>query len=158
MEQLIVRPIGKVQIDDEGMRLELYEAYLPALTNLDGFGYIQVLWWFSQCDHEDSRAKLLEKSPYKNAPELLGTFATRSPERPNPIALSCCQVTSIDTDKGIIWLAYIDAEEGTPVLDVKPYTPSLDRVEHPSVPEWCTKWPRAVEDSGTFDWSAVFNF
>ncbi len=158
MEQFIVKPIGKVRIDDEGMRLELQEAYLPALTNLDGFGYIQVLWWFSQCDNNASRTKLLEKSPYKNAPEFLGTFATRSPERPNPIALSCCEVTFVDADKGVVWLAYIDAEDGTPILDLKPYTPSLDRVESPSVPEWCAQWPQNVEDSGQFDWSAVFNF
>ncbi|AOT72899.1 SAM-dependent methyltransferase [Geosporobacter ferrireducens] len=158
MEQFTVKPIGKVCVDDNGTRLELDKEYIPALTNLEGFGYINVLWWFDQCDQSDARSKLIEKSPYKNSPEMLGTFATRSPERPNPIALSCSYVTYIDSQNGIIGLAYIDAENGTPVLDIKPYTPSLDRVEHPSVPEWCSHWPKNVEDSGDFDWSAVFNF
>ncbi len=158
MEQFIVKSIGKIFVDDEGMRLVLDKEYIPALTNLEDFSYINVLWWFDKCDNPNSRSKLVEKSPYKNSPELLGTFATRSPERPNPIAISCSYVTYIDYQNGVIGLAYIDAENGTPVLDIKPYTPSLDRVENPSVPEWCSNWPKTVEESGEFDWSAVFNF
>ena len=48
--------------------------------------------------------------------------------------------------------------DGTPVLDIKPYTPSLDSVETPGVPEWCSQWPKCTEDSWDFDWEAVFNF
>jgi hypothetical protein len=44
------------------------------------------------------------------------------------------------------------------VLDLKPYTPSIDRVESPSVPEWCDHWPKSYEESGGFDWEAEFNF
>lgn len=158
MEQFTVKAIGKIQVDDQGMRLVLDKEYIPALTNLQGFSYINVLWWFNQCDNPDSRSKLIEKSPYKDSPDMLGTFATRSPERPNPIGLTCSYVTYIDAQKGIIGLAYIDAENGTPILDIKPYTPSLDRVKNPAVPEWCNHWPKSVEESGNFDWSTVFNF
>lgn len=158
MEKFTVKSIGKVRINDEGTRLELDREYIPALTNLEGFGYINVLWWFDQCDNSDSRSKLIEKSPYKDSPEVLGIFATRAPERPNPIALTCVYITNMDTENGIIGLAYIDAADGTPILDIKPYTPSLDRVENPSVPQWCSNWPKNVEESGDFDWSAVFNF
>lgn len=158
MEQFMVNPIGKIRVDEQGMRLILDQTYLQALTNLDGFSHLNVLWWFNQCDDLKSRSKLIEESPYKNSPELLGTFATRSPERPNPIGLSCCYITYIDSQKGIIGLAYIDAEDGTPVLDIKPYTPSLDRVENPTVPKWCSNWPKNIETSGDFDWSSVFNF
>lgn len=157
MEQFIVKSIGKIHVDDKGTRLVLDKEYTPALTNLEDFSYINVLWWFDQCDNAESRSKLIEKSPYKNSPEILGTFATRSPERPNPIALTCSYVTYIDTQNGIIGLAYIDAKDGTPILDIKPYTPSLDRVEAPSVPKWCSDWPKNIEESGDFDWSSVFN-
>jgi tRNA (Thr-GGU) A37 N-methylase len=88
----------------------------------------------------------------------LGTFATRSPERPNPLALSCAQITYIDKDNAVIGLAYIDAFNNTPVLDIKPYIPSLDRVEAPSVPQWCSHWPNSCEESGSFDWEKEFNF
>ena len=113
---------------------------------------------FSGCNNESSRSKLIEKSPYKGSPDTLGTFATRSPERPNPIALTCAYITYLDCDNGIIGLAFIDAEDGTPVIDIKPYTPSFDRVERPIVPDWCANWPKDVEASGDFDWSKVFNF
>ncbi len=158
MENLTLKSIGQVRVDENGMRLELKKEYIPALTNLDGFGYINVLWWFDKCDTLHSRTKLVESSPYKASPEQLGTFATRSPERPNPIGLSCVFITYVDAENGIIGVAYIDAEDGTPILDIKPYTPSLDRVEKPIVPKWCSNWPQSVEESGEFDWSSVFNF
>jgi tRNA-Thr(GGU) m(6)t(6)A37 methyltransferase TsaA len=158
MGQFIVKPIGKIRVDGQEIRIVLNKEYIPALTNLDGFSYLNVLWWFDKCDNSVSRSKLIEKTPYKNAPEILGTFATRSPERPNPIALTCSYVTYIDSQNGIIGLAYIDAADGTPVLDIKPYTPSLDRVENPAVPNWCDHWPKRMEESGDFDWSSVFNF
>ena len=97
-------------------------------------------------------------SPYRNSPETLGTFATRSPERPNPVALSTAQILRIDSAAGIIGLSHIDARDNTPVIDLKPYTPSLDRVAHPCVPDWCASWPKSLEESADFDWSGVFTF
>ena len=158
MDQFILTSIGKVQADDKGTRILLYKEYIPGLTNLNGFGYINIFWWFDKSDKLTSRSKLMEQNPYKNAPEQLGTFATRSPDRPNPIALSCSYVTNIDYQNGAIDLAYIDADNGSPVLDIKPYTPSLDRVEHPLVPQWCSHWPKSIETSGDFNWDTVFNF
>ena len=99
-----------------------------------------------------------EEKPYTKGPDTLGVFATRSPQRPNPLALSCAYVTYMDADKGILGLSYIDADDGSPVLDIKPYTPSLDRVEHVEVPAWCAHWPKCVEESGEFDWESEFNF
>ena len=158
MENLIVKPIGKVCSNEKGMYLELEKEYIPALTNLSGFGCVNVFWWFHKNDNAQSRANLVESSPYKGSPDRLGIFATRSPERPNPIALTCVHVTYIDMENGIVGLAYIDAEDGSPLLDIKPYTPSFDRVEHPSVPDWCAGWPKNVETSGDFDWGSVFQF
>ncbi len=158
MSSFKLNSIGKIFIRDNETVIELEEKYIPALTGLDGFGYIHVFWWFDGCDNEKSRSKLMEHSPYKNSPEILGTFATRSPERPNPIALTPAYVTYIDHENGIIGLAFIDANDGTPVLDIKPYTPSLDKVENPTVPNWCADWPKCNEESGDFDWSSVFNF
>lgn len=119
---------------------------------------MQVLWWFDQCDNDSSRNNLVEEKPYKNGPDVLGTFATRSPERPNPIAVTNVSVLNVDAENGIIRVPYFDAFPGTPILDIKPYTPSIDRVESVPVPKWCEDWPKSVETSGDFDWSAVFNF
>jgi len=158
MENFILHPIGKISTDNGDFKLILDERYIPALKGLEGFGHVQVLWWFDGCDTPEARDTLMEAKPYKNGPATLGTFATRSPERPNPIALSCAYVTYIDHENGVIGLGYIDANDGSPVLDIKPYTPSLDRVEHPIVPQWCAHWPRNCESSGDFDWGKEFNF
>ncbi|MEA4969441.1 MAG: SAM-dependent methyltransferase [Candidatus Pelethousia sp.] len=158
MEEFKVKKIGVIRADEAGMRLELDKQFAPALTGMEGFSHLNILWWFSECDSDPCRNRLTERSPYKKAPAIMGTFATRSPERPNPIALSCAQVIYIDHQNAVIGLAYIDANDGTPVLDIKPYTPSLDRVESPSVPAWCADWPKCCEDSGDFNWESVFNF
>lgn len=153
-----VKQIGVIRSDDDGFRIELAPEYREALIDLDGFSYINVFWWFSGCDNETDRNVLSEAKPYTNGPDRLGTFATRSPQRPNPIALSCAFVTYIDTKNGVIGLTYMDADDQSPVLDIKPYTPSLDRVEQPGGPAWCSHWPHSVETSGAFDWDSEFNF
>jgi len=158
MNNYQVHPIGKIQNNEEGCLLIINPEYIPALQALDGFSHLNVIWWFSDFDSEEARSVLQTPQPYKNAPETMGIFATRSPVRPNPIALSTSEIIHIDDQNGIIQLAYIDANDGTPVLDLKPYTPSLDRVETPDVPAWCGHWPRSIEDSGDFDWEDVFNF
>ncbi|HBF0027276.1 TPA: SAM-dependent methyltransferase, partial [Clostridioides difficile] len=109
-------------------------------------------------DNTDFRSVLETEQPYKNAPEKMGIFATRSPVRPNPIALSVVEIINIDYMNGMIQIAYIDANDKTPILDIKPYTPSLDRVENPNVPDWCSHWPHSLEESASFAWENEFNF
>ncbi len=158
MQNLQVSPIGKINVNENGMYIELDPKYIPALQALDGFSHINVIWWFSDCDNKEMRNILEAPQPYKKAPSIMGIFATRSPVRPNPIALTAVQIINVDYTKGVIQIAYIDANDGTPVLDIKPYTPSLDRVETPDVPKWCSHWPKSLEGSANFDWSNEFNF
>ncbi|MDH6366410.1 MULTISPECIES: SAM-dependent methyltransferase [unclassified Breznakia] len=147
-----VKSIGKICNSNEGVYIALDKAYIPALQALEGFSHINVLWWASDFDEPTYREALETKQPYKNAPEVMGIFATRSPVRPNPIAVTVVDVLHIDMEKGMIHIPYIDAHDQTPLLDIKPYTPSIDRIETPSVPKWCSHWPKNVESSGAFDW------
>ncbi len=158
MKQFTVRQIGTMEMDKDGMYVKLLPEYIPALKSLEGFGHADILWWFDGCDDEENRSVLEVESPYKQGPDTMGIFATRSPQRPNPIALSVAEILYIDHEAGAIYIAYADARQGSPVLDLKPYTPSLDRVEHPQVPDWCGHWPRSLEESGDFDWKNEFNF
>lgn len=153
-----VRQIGAIRAGEDGFHIALEPEYRSALAGLEGFGHVNVLWWFSGCDDPDSRSARQEEKPYVYGPETLGVFATRSPLRPNPIALSCARIVWMDMAQGLLGLGYIDAEDGSPVLDLKPYTPSLDRVESPALPGWCAHWPKSVETGGDFDWSREFNF
>lgn len=158
MNQFTVKQIGTMEMDGEGMFIKVLPEFIPALKNLEGFSHTDILWWFDGCDDEENRSVLEAESPYKQGPDTMGIFATRSPQRPNPIALSVAEILYIDHEAGAIYIAYTDARQGSPVLDLKPYTPSLDRVEHPQVPDWCGHWPRSLEESGDFDWENEFNF
>lgn len=151
-------PIGEFEALDGATLIRIRPPYREAMRGLEEFSHLLVLWWFDECDDEKSRANLVETKPYKKGPDALGVFATRSPERPNPIAVSVVDVLSVDAEQGIIWIPYADAFPGTPVLDIKPYMPSLDRIEHVEMPAWCAHWPSCVETSGDFDWEAEFNF
>ncbi|SHK27810.1 tRNA-Thr(GGU) m(6)t(6)A37 methyltransferase TsaA [Clostridium cavendishii DSM 21758] len=153
-----LKEIGKIKTEEENMFIQINKEYIKGLQGLEGFSHIDVLWWFDKCDNSNSRSVLEVKKPYKNSPEKLGVFSTRSPERPNPIALSVTQVTHIDYEKGIIYITYIDAMNDSSILDLKPYTPSLDKVEKPYVPQWCSHWPLCYEKSGDFDWQNEFLF
>ena len=158
MKQFTVKQIGTIRSAGEKQQIILNPRYVPALSGLDGFTHLQVLWWFSGSDNQKGRGSLKEASPYRHSPAMLGTFATRSPLRANPIALSAAQVIHIDYENALIDIAYIDAYDDSPVLDLKPYTPSLDRVETARGPGWCAHWPQSYEQSGDFDWESEFRF
>lgn len=157
-EGMKLEEIGHAECENGEFRVVLDDKYKAGLKGLDGFSHLQLIWWFSGCDNAADRSTVTVERPYKKGPAELGTFATRSPERPNPIASSVCEVKSIDLEKGIVNLIYFDAFTGTPVLDIKPYQPSVDKVERASVPEWCRHWPKNYESSGDFDWEKEFNF
>ena len=63
---------------------------------------------------------------------------------------------AVDVDGGRVRIAYIDAEDGSPVLDLKPYVPATDRIRDVAYPDWAATWPQWYEDSATFDWGTVF--
>lgn len=152
-----VSPIGRVRKTSpyEGY-LEISKPFHEALQELDGFSHINVLWWCHLSDNEKDRMVITCKKPYKKAPVSVGTFATRSERRPNPVALTVVPVIEIDHDKGIIDIPFIDAEDETPIIDIKPYHPATDRVKRVSVPQWCKHWPKWYEDSARFDWEDEF--
>lgn len=158
MNSLKVFPIGKIVNREDGVSIVLAPEYAPGLKGLEGYSHVQILWWACGCDSPGGRSALVETKPYKNGPDELGVFALRSPERPNPIAVSNADIAYVDAENGVVGLYYVDAFDGTPVLDLKPYTPSIDRVEHPGTPAWCSHWPQSYEASGAFAWDAEFNF
>ena len=158
MSEMKINAIGIIENRDGDVRVRLEKRYAAGLTGLEGYGHVQILWWADGCDNERDRGTLTESKPYKKGPETLGVFALRSPERPNPIAVSNAEISYVDAENGVVGLYYVDAFDGTKVLDLKPYTPSIDRIETPTTPAWCAHWPKSYEESGRFDWEAEFNF
>jgi tRNA-Thr(GGU) m(6)t(6)A37 methyltransferase TsaA len=140
-------PVGYVRRDDERTTLEILEPYVPALKELDRFSHVQVFWWFSECDDEMYRSiTQSDHAPY-DAPTL-GMFACRGPARPNPIALTTAEMLGVDHAAGVVEIVNIEAFDGTPVLDLKPYIPSCDRVRDVRVAEWAVDWPEWLPEEG----------
>lgn len=158
MNEIKVFPIGKIENENGEFKVTVDAIYKNGLKGLADYSHVQILWWFDGCDNPKDRGMLIEKKPYKKGPEEIGVFALRSPERPNPIAVSNVSIAYVDEKAGIIGLYYIDAFPGSMVLDLKPYTPSIDRIENPITPKWCSHWPKSYEESSEFNWEDEFNF
>ncbi|MEO9876031.1 MAG: tRNA (N6-threonylcarbamoyladenosine(37)-N6)-methyltransferase TrmO [Anderseniella sp.] len=103
--------------------LEIDEAWRPGLTGLAAGDYLYILYWM----HQARRDIVLQKPRHRETPA--GVFSLRSPVRPNPVAMALIKITSIDTAAGIIGIDATDALDRTPLVDIKPYLPSID---HPS--------------------------
>ncbi len=155
---LTLTPIGVLHQGEDGAFAEIFPPHRPALAGLAGFSHVQLIWWFDRPPETAPAPGWTERKPYRRGPEVLGAFATRTPLRPNPLALSCAGLLAVDEEAGVLRLDYVDAADGTPLFDLKPYTPSVDRVGSPQVPAWCAHWPGDVEHSGDFAWEEEFNF
>ena len=129
-----VQPIGQIEKTEGRILIVLDNKYQPGLLGLDQWSHVQVLWWLDKNDTPQKRA-ILQVHPRgdKNNP-LTGVFACRAPVRPNLIALSLCKIVSVKAN--VIEVEKIDANDGTPVLDLKPYAPGQDSVSEVKVPKW----------------------
>jgi tRNA-Thr(GGU) m(6)t(6)A37 methyltransferase TsaA len=142
--------IGKI-LANGSYRLILEESYRKGLLQLQGFSHITVLWHADRFGNAGSTALVIPK-PYAHGPDQIGVFATRSPFRPNSICVSIAEVLRIDEERGVVEIAWIDAADGSPILDIKPYHGCEERIRQLQVPQWCAHWPQWIEDSETFDW------
>lgn len=147
-----IESIGEVKVENNTFSIKIDKKYVPGLENLVGFSHLQIVWWAHLTDNPQNRGRLVLPKLFKHGPDTIGVFATRSPVRPNPILISTIKVQEIDFDKGEIFTPFIDAEDKTPVLDIKPYF-AMERVRDCAEPAWCQHWPKWFEDIGKFDWS-----
>ena len=130
-------PVGVIKKNKEKVSIEVYKEYLDALLGLEQFSHIIVLCWHHQNDIPEKRRILQVHPRGDKALPLTGIFGTRSPVRPNLIALSTCEILSID--RNIIRVDKIDAFDGTPVIDIKPCLGKNDSMINVQVPEWVDK-------------------
>lgn len=102
-------------------RAEILPEFAEGLRDLDGFSHMYLIYHF----HLAGPAKLIVKPFLQNAER--GVFATRSPCRPNAIGLSIVEL--IRREGNVLHLDGVDILDGTPLLDIKPYTVKFDRIE-----------------------------
>jgi tRNA-Thr(GGU) m(6)t(6)A37 methyltransferase TsaA len=98
--------------------IEIFPEYAPALGTMVGIRYIWVLYWMDRAERD---LLLARRSDWSEARPV---FSIRSPARPNPIALSIGRIISV---QGLtITVTNIEALDGSPVIDIKPYVRDLD--------------------------------
>jgi tRNA (adenine37-N6)-methyltransferase len=97
--------------------LEILPKFEPGLLDIDGFSHLFVLWEF----HRSRGSELVATPPFDGRPH--GVFATRSPMRPNPIALTVVELLRREGRK--LHVRGVDMLDGTPILDLKPYLSSV---------------------------------
>ncbi len=131
-----IYPIGVIhKQNDEKASIEIDPDYSAALLGVDGFSHLIVCYWFHQNDTPEKR-KVLQVRPRKDRKNpMTGVFGTHSPLRPNLIAISFCRKLAIENN--IIFIDRIDAFDGSPVIDIKPYIP-IDKLMSADikVPDW----------------------
>lgn len=98
--------------------VELYPEYADGLTDIDGLSHIHLLYVFHR-----SSGYSLQVKPFLDDQEH-GVFATRYPERPNPIGISTVRLLFRQGNK--LTIEGVDVLDGTPLLDIKPYVPDFD--------------------------------
>ena len=132
-----IKPIGVVRKNEDGVRIEVFEAYTHGLLGLEGFSHVYVFYWFDQNDTPAKR-QTLQVHPRKDPSNpLTGVFATHSPLRPNLIALTRCKIAAIAGN--IIAIDDIDAHDGSPVIDIKCYIPDSPDESNVRVPDWVNR-------------------
>lgn len=106
-------------------KIEIFPAYAEGLADLEYFSHIFLIYHFNQ----------IHKTNLKVVPFMddlsHGIFATRSPARPNKVGLSVLEIDKIENH--LIYIKHIDILNGTPILDVKPFVPEFDGVQHPKI-------------------------
>ena len=108
------------RFSEKQVELEIYPDYVEGLKDIDKSTHLIVLYWL----HLAKRDVLQTKTPF--GPELRGVFACRAPSRPNPIAFCVAKILRREGNRLVV--QGVEAVEGTPLLDLKPYSSDLDSI------------------------------
>jgi len=123
-------------VKKQGQRawLEIFPEYTPALHGLRDFSHLWVFYWFHGNDNPEDR-RTLQVHPRRDAANpLTGVFACRAPVRPNLIGFTACRIIKVEGN--VVEVADLDALDGSPILDLKPYIPSGDAIPQAVTPGW----------------------
>ena len=104
---------------EEISRIEVFKEFEEGLQDIEGFSHIIVIYWL----HKSEGYHLLVKTPWDDIPH--GLFTTRSPHRPCPLGLTVVELLA--REKNVIKVKGLDAIDGSPLLDIKPYVVGADQ-------------------------------
>ena len=130
-----VKEMGRRDWDKVVSQLIVRPDFADALEGLKEFSHLIVLFWFHLSPAGENAAHKTHPQMRQDLP-LVGVFATRSPVRPNPLGMAVVKLQG--HVKNVLIVTGLDALDGTPILDIKPYLPG-DSVAKIKVPDWVHK-------------------
>jgi tRNA-Thr(GGU) m(6)t(6)A37 methyltransferase TsaA len=151
-QEIVLKPIGFVKTTATGeevrdktrtSQIVLSEDLTEALDDIEDFSHLFVLFWLHQTSAEERKILKVHPRRRKDMP-LLGIFATRTMTRPNPVGLTLVELVKVEGN--VLTVRGLDAFNGTPVIDIKPFD-SWDTAEDVKVPEWWIKMKKEKENS-----------
>ena len=142
MQNITMNPIGYVRNNVQNKKdtswgkdiseIKLNEEYYTGLKGLDDFSHSIIIYYLDKA--EFIRDKHLQRRPQNREDmPMVGIFSQRGKDRPNKIGMTSVQIISVNDESLVI--KGLDAIDGTPVLDIKPYYPVYDRKDA-KVPQW----------------------
>ena len=142
MKEIIMHPVGYVRNNVQEKKdaawgadisvIELNEVYAAGLSGLEAFSHAVILFYLDQAGFDPEKHLRRRPQNRDDMPEI-GIFAQRCKNRPNQIGMTAVGIVSVS--ERTLTVSGLDAIDGTPVLDIKPYYPAYDKREA-TVPEW----------------------
>jgi len=152
-QPITMKPIGYVKTKAKGDEVKdrtrtaqiiVNSELNPALDGISDYSHLWVLFWLHEIP-EDKRMMLKVHPRGREDLPLVGAFAVRTNLRPNPIGLTLVEL--LKTQGNTLTVRGLDAFDGTPVLDIKPYDP-WDIAPNPRVPDWWRKLEKERTQTG----------
>jgi tRNA-Thr(GGU) m(6)t(6)A37 methyltransferase TsaA len=143
-EKIVLNPIGYVKTCAEGEEVKdksvysqiiVHDNLVDGLSGISGFSHLFILFYLNQITVKQRETLKVHPRGRQDMP-LTGVFAARTMLRPNPVGLTLVEL--IKVEKNVLTIKGLDAYDGTPVLDIKPYD-FWDLAENAKVPDWWKK-------------------
>jgi len=143
MKEIQLRPIGYAKnnvneprfgdFSEEISEIIVDEEFAGALKGIDDYSHVIIVYWMDRI-----KEQVITHQPQGNLDvPIVGIFACRCPQRPNPIAITTVRLVAHEGNK--IKVKGLDILNGTPIIDIKPYWPQYDKVENARIPDWVNK-------------------
>lgn len=140
---ITIKPLGEAQNNvhkpmlpswkDVTTQIVIDKTYVKGLDGIEDYSHIIVVYWMDQ----EKECHLKHHPQGREDIPFIGIFACRCPQRPNRIAISTVEL--MKRKDNVLTVKGLDIVNGTPILDIKPYTPQYDRVGKTKVPKWVSK-------------------
>jgi len=143
-QKIVLIPVGYVktvavgdEVKDKSLisQIVVREELVDGLSGITGYSHLFVLFYLNQITDDQRRTLRVHPRGRVNLP-LTGVFAVRTMLRPNPIGLTVVELVGVN--RNVLTVKGLDALDGTPVLDLKPYD-QWDVIKDPKVPGWWLK-------------------